>query len=127
MRFQNSLARGYALLCSEGKENSLPPLIYRPISRSEVSGKIFTGPLIATAILSTEGAEIEIRKNIYLNNLIEQDHRPIKLLCRATLGFHTFRTAKIIIAGFEAMRVIRKRQVKADGNTSAEIFYSLAD
>lgn len=73
-----------------------------------------------------EGREVEIRQNKYLNNVIEQDHRPIKQLCRATLGFKTFRTAKIIIGGFEAMRVIRKRQVKAEGNSSAEIFYSLA-
>ncbi|MBC7659545.1 MAG: DDE-type integrase/transposase/recombinase, partial [Chitinophagaceae bacterium] len=68
----------------------------------------------------------EIRKNKYLNNIIEQDHRPIKQLCRATLGLKTFRTAKITIGGFETMRIIRKRQVKAKGNTSAEIFYSLA-
>ncbi len=47
-------------------------------------------------------------------------------LCRATLGFGRFRTARITIGGFESMRIIRKRQVRAEGNTSAEIFYSVA-
>ncbi|HYX37898.1 MAG TPA: IS6 family transposase, partial [Oligoflexus sp.] len=46
------------------------------------------------------GADIEIRQNKYLNNIIEQDHRPIKQLCRATLGFGRFRTARITIGGF---------------------------
>jgi len=41
-------------------------------------------------------------------------------------GQWKFRTAKITISGFETMRIIRKWQVKAKGNTSAEIFYSLA-
>ena len=73
-----------------------------------------------------EGTDIEIRQNKYLNNIIEQDHRPIKQLCRVTLGFKKFRNAKITIGGFEAMRVIRKRQVKAEGKTSADIFYFIA-
>ncbi|MDQ3231353.1 MAG: transposase, partial [Pseudobdellovibrionaceae bacterium] len=66
-----------------------------------------------------QGTDIEIRQNKYLHNIIEQDHRPIKQLCRATLGFKTFRSARITIGGFESMRIIRKRQVKAEGDTSA--------
>ncbi|MDQ3231328.1 MAG: IS6 family transposase [Pseudobdellovibrionaceae bacterium] len=73
-----------------------------------------------------EGTDIEIRQNKYLNNIIEQDHRPIKQRYRATLGFKRFRTARLTIGGFESMRMIRKRQIRAEGNTSAEIFYSLA-
>ncbi|HYX17466.1 MAG TPA: IS6 family transposase [Nostoc sp.] len=73
-----------------------------------------------------EGTDIEIRQNKYFYNVIEQDQRPIKLLCRATLGFKRFRTAKITIGGFESMRIIRKRQLEAEGYTSAEIFYSMA-
>ena len=73
-----------------------------------------------------EVSYIEIRQKKYLNNIIEQDHRPIKQLCRASLGFKTFRTARITIGGFESMRIIQKRQVKVKGNTSAEIFYSMA-
>ncbi|WP_414699007.1 DDE-type integrase/transposase/recombinase [Oligoflexus sp.] len=55
------------------------------------------------------GADIEIRQNKYLNNIIGQDHRPIKQLCKATLGFGRFRTARITIGDFESMRIIRKR------------------
>ena len=73
-----------------------------------------------------EVSYIEIRQKKYLNNIIEQDHRPIKQLCRDSLGFKTFRTARITIGGFESMRIIQKRQVKVKGNTSAEIFYSMA-
>ncbi len=73
-----------------------------------------------------EATNIEIRQNKYLNNLIEQDHRPIKHLCKAPLWFKAFRTAKITIGGFESMRMIRKKQIQAEGKTSAEIFNSLA-
>ncbi len=72
-----------------------------------------------------EGIDIEIRQNKYLNNRIEQDHRPIKQRCRATLGFKSFRTATITIGGFESMRIIRKRQMNTGGETSAEFFYSM--
>jgi transposase-like protein len=70
---------------------------------------------------SDEGTDIEIRQNKYLNNIIEQDHRPIKQLCIATLGFKKFRTAKITIGGFESMRIIRKRQVRAEGKPCSEL------
>ena len=73
-----------------------------------------------------KGTNIEIRQNKYLNNIIEQDHRPIKQLCKAGLGFYSFRTAEITIGGFESMRIIRKKQTNAEGKTSADIFYSLA-
>ena len=75
---------------------------------------------------SDENSDIEIRQCKYLNNIIEQDHRAIKQLCRSTLGFKNFRSATITISGFEAMRIIRKRQVSAEGSTSAEIFYGMA-
>ena len=68
---------------------------------------------------------IEARQCKYLNNIVEQDHRPIKQLCRATLGFQSFRTARITIGGFEAMRMLKKKQVEAGGNTPAENFYAL--
>ncbi len=73
-----------------------------------------------------EGIDTGIRQNKYLNNIIEQDHRPIKQLCKADLGFGRFRTARITIGAFESMRIIRKPQLQAEGNTSAEIFHSMA-
>jgi len=70
-------------------------------------------------------SEVEIIQNKYLNNLIEQDHRPTKQLCKATLGFQSFRTAKITLGGFEAMRMLKKGQIDAGGKTPAENFYAL--
>jgi transposase, IS6 family len=47
----------------------------------------------------------------YLNNIIEQDHRRVKLLTRLGFGFGSFQTARRTVAGFEAMAMIRKGQV----------------
>ena len=48
----------------------------------------------------------------YLNNIVEQDHRRIKRLIRPGLGFGGFWTARRTLAGFEAMAMIRKGQVR---------------
>ena len=48
----------------------------------------------------------------YLNNRIECDHRRIKRLIKYGLGFHSLRTGNKTIRGYEAMYMIRKRQVK---------------
>jgi transposase-like protein len=56
------------------------------------------------------GARTEIRSSKYLNNLIEQDHRPIKLRLGPMLGMKRFRNAAITIAGVELMHRIRKGQ-----------------
>jgi IS6 family transposase len=51
-----------------------------------------------------------------LNNILEQDHRGIKRLTGPGLGFGSFWTARRKLAGFEAMAMIRKGQVrKIDG------------
>ncbi len=63
---------------------------------------------------------------MHLNNIIEQDYRPIKQLCSAALGFKSFKSVRITIGGFETLRIVRKRQVKAEGASSVEIFYSMA-
>src|SRR5271165_7255525 len=46
------------------------------------------------------------------NNLIEQDHRSIKLRLAPMLGLKLFRSASITIAGIELMHRIRKGQFK---------------
>ena len=46
-------------------------------------------------------ADTKVRSSKYLNNLIEQDHRGIKLRVGPMLGFKWFRTAAITIAGVE--------------------------
>ena len=52
--------------------------------------------------MKTDGqlpANTTVRSSKYLNNLIEQDHRSVKLRIGPMLGFKWFRTAAITIAG----------------------------
>jgi transposase-like protein len=72
------------------------------------------------------GARTRIRSSKYLNNLIEQDHRSIKLRLGPMLGFKRFRHAAITIAGVELMHRIRKgqfalRKIGPVGRTEPEI------
>ena len=66
-----------------------------------------------------EGQKIEIRQNKYLNNIIEQDHRFIKKRTKPMLGFKSFRSAKITIAGIENIRIIQKGQIIGSNNNSS--------
>src|ERR1700761_4566688 len=50
-----------------------------------------------------EGNQCKIRSSKYLNNLIEQDHRSIKLRLGPMLGLKHFRRAATTIAGIELM------------------------
>jgi transposase-like protein len=59
-----------------------------------------------------DGNQCEIRSSKYLNNLIEQDHRSIKLRLGPMLGFKHFWRATTTIAGIELMHRIRKGQFK---------------
>jgi transposase-like protein len=71
-----------------------------------------------------EGNRCEIRSSKYLNNLIEQDHRSIKLWLGPMLGFKRFRRAATTIAGIELMHRIRKGQFKlrVKNKTAPEIW-----
>jgi transposase-like protein len=55
-------------------------------------------------------ANTNLRPSKYLNNLIEQDHRGVKLRIGPMLGFKRFRTAATTIAGIELLRRIHKGQ-----------------
>jgi transposase-like protein len=55
-------------------------------------------------------ADAKLRSSKYLNNLIGQDHRGVKLRIGPMLGFRQFRTAAIVIAGIELLRRIGKGQ-----------------
>lgn len=55
--------------------------------------------------------KVELRQNKYLNNRVEQDHRFIKQLTEAGMGFQSFNTARRTLRGFEAMNMLRKGQV----------------
>ena len=72
-------------------------------------------------------AGIELRQVKYLNNIVEQDHRAIKRMTRPMLGFKSFWSASITLAGIELMHMIRKGQLKGSGQSRpAQQFYSLA-
>jgi len=74
-------------------------------------------------------AGIEIRQIKYLNNIVQQDHRAINRLVRPMLGFKSFRSAAVTLAGIELMHMIRKGQFAIDGPDEmsfADQFYALA-
>jgi len=72
-------------------------------------------------------ADIEIRRVKYLNNIVEQDHRAVKRVTRPMLGFKSFRSAAVTLAGVELMHMIRKGQLRATGKLPpTQQFYSLA-
>ena len=54
----------------------------------------------------------ELRQVKYLNNLVEQDHRGVKRITRASLGYQSFHTAWRTIRGIEIMHMINKGQVE---------------
>jgi transposase-like protein len=56
-----------------------------------------------------------LRQVKYLNNIVEQDHRNVKRVIRPGLGFGGFWTARRTLAGYEAMAMIRKGQVRNMG------------
>ena len=71
--------------------------------------------------------EVEIRQVKYLNNVVEQDHRAIKRQVRPMMGFKSFWSAAVTLAGIELMHMIRKGQLTAAGRLRpANQFYSLA-
>jgi putative transposase len=71
--------------------------------------------------------EIELRQVKYLNNVVEQDHRAIKRQVRPMMGFKSFWSAAVTLAGIELMHMIRKGQLKTAGRLRpAQQFYSLA-
>ena len=54
---------------------------------------------------------MQLRQKKYLNNIVEQDHRSIKKRVLSMLGLKSFRTAKKILSGMEAMHMLQKKQV----------------
>jgi transposase-like protein len=74
-------------------------------------------PAYATAIaeLKQEGQlspKCRCRPSPYLNNIIEQDHRFVKKRIVASQGFRSVEGALSTIAGYEAMNIIRKGQIR---------------
>jgi IS6 family transposase len=72
----------------------------------------------ATAAMKKDGElwrRSRLRQVKYLNNIVEQDHRNVKRLTRPGLGFGSFWTARRTLAGYEAMAMMRKGQVRNIG------------
>jgi len=69
-----------------------------------------------------------MRQIKYLNNIIEQNHRVIKRVVRAMLGFKKFRCARALIANIETMYMIRKGHLtvhEGHASSAASRSYSL--
>jgi len=70
-----------------------------------------------------------IRQVKYLNNIVEQDHRAVKRITKAMLGFKSFLAAKSVLTGIELMHMIRKGQshfTSSEELSLADQFYALA-
>jgi transposase-like protein len=65
------------------------------------------------------------RPTTYLNNVLEQDHRFLKRRMAASLWFRSVEGALSTIAGYEAMNMIRKGQIRwlAKGDIAGQIHY----
>ena len=73
------------------------------------------------------GCFIEVLQIKYLNNIVEQSHRPVKWKMRTALGFKSVAGAEATIAGVELWQMLRNGQMKDSGEmTLWEQFYSLA-
>jgi len=57
-----------------------------------------------------QDSRIEIRQVKYLNNVVESDHRNIKRRIRPMMGFKSFNSAKVTLAGIEIIAMLTKSQ-----------------
>jgi transposase, IS6 family len=58
------------------------------------------------------GRNCRCRRAPYLNNILEQDHRFVKKRVAASQWFRSVDGALNTIAGYEAMNIIRKGQIR---------------
>ena len=74
------------------------------------------------------GKAIVIRQCKYLNNIVEQDHRPSKRKMNQALGFKEFHAAHATLQGVEVVQMIRKEQVcLVPGGSYIDQFNALAE
>jgi transposase-like protein len=74
-----------------------------------------------------ENRAVTVRSCQYLNNIVEQDHRGVKLRLRPMLGLKNFAYAATTIAGVELLHRIRKDQfvlgrLRVRGRSTPEIW-----
>jgi putative transposase len=81
-----------------------------------------TADILLTAKRDRKAALRFLRRSI-----VEHDHRAIKRLARPMLGFKSFRSAAVTLAGIKLMHMIRKGRLRTTGNLRpAQQLYSLA-
>jgi putative transposase len=81
------------------------------------------------SVKSEASVDILLRQNKDPTNIVEQDHQAIKRVTPSMLGFKSFWSSRIIIAGIETMYMIRKGQMDCPGDkamSAANQIYSLA-
>ncbi|MED3467184.1 DDE-type integrase/transposase/recombinase [Bacillus thuringiensis] len=61
--------------------------------------------------MGMKGDPIKLRQVRYLNNIVEQGHHFIKKRVCSMLGLKSFSIATSILAGVEAMHMIKKEQI----------------
>jgi transposase-like protein len=72
---------------------------------------------------------ITLRRDKFLNNLVEQDHRKIKRKMKISLNFQSNKSAKAILSGVEVMHMIFKGQsgyMQIFNQTPLQAFWNLA-
>ena len=120
------------LLTAKRDRKAAVRFLRKAIGQNGVSAKITIDKsgantaAIASYNLEQDG-EIELRQVKQLNNVVEQVDRAIKRQVRPMMGFKSFWSAAVTLAGVELMHMIRKGQLKAAGRLCpARQFYSLA-
>ena len=120
------------LLTAKRDRKAASRFLYKAIGPHGAPAKITIDKSTAnTAAIENYNSEhdtkIELRQVKDLNNIVEQDHRAIKRKVRPMMGFKSFWSASVTLAGIELMHMIRKGQLKVTGRLRpAQQFYSLA-
>ncbi|WP_432653411.1 DDE-type integrase/transposase/recombinase [Ruegeria atlantica] len=65
-------------------------------------------------------------RSVYLNNVIEQDHRVIQRRIRYICGFKSLRSASVTLHSIEVANMIRKRQFRSITTSGFRIFAEIA-
>ena len=71
---------------------------------------------------------IKIRSCKYPNNIVEQDHRPIKATVQPMLSFRKFYNARRLLIGIELLYTLHKRQYRVPssfGHTPGKMYSRL--
>jgi putative transposase len=73
--------------------------------------------------------DVELRQSKHLNNIVEQDHRAVKRITSAMLGFKSLWSAQKLIAGIETMHRVKTGKLHCPSGqpmSAADQFDSLA-